>query len=160
AAEGVVTVDADGRVESFNAAAVRMFGLTPEEVWGTSVTRLLPSGADGEHDRTVTRLLARAAARHGRRSLEIPARRPDGSTFPRGFGPGEVPTGNRRVFVGIVRDLSDQKRAEAERGILASIIEHTDDFVGLSSPDGRVRFVNPAGRRLVGLSAVGSVGAL
>jgi PAS domain S-box-containing protein len=160
AAEGIVTVDADGKIQSFNTAAVRMFGWAPDEVRGTSLARLLPSGATGRHDRTIARCLARAVTRQRGRGFEVVGRRRNGSTFPLGLALSQVATGEQRVFIGIVRDLSEQKRAETDRGLLASIIEHTDDFVGLASMDGRVVFVNPAGRRLVGLGPTAPVGEL
>ncbi len=181
AAEGIITVDDEGRIESFNAAAVRMFGVAQDTVRGMSIARLVPSGAVGRHDRTrgrhdrmrgrtdhavarhdrtVARWLTRAVARANGRTIEILARRSDGSDFPLDLALSQVTTGDRRVFIGIVRDLTEKKRAESERGILASIIEHTDDLVGMSSLDGRVLFINPAGRRLVGLDPAASLAEL
>ena len=45
----------------------------------------------------------------------------------------------------------ERRRAEDDRLALASLIEHSSDFVGMATPEGQVFFVNPAGRRLVGL---------
>ncbi len=160
AAEGIVTVDGAGMIASCNAAALRMFGLTAEQAQGSSVARLLPSGASGRHDRTVARWLTRSGGPGRARYREMLGRRRDGSVFPFGLALSRVTSGDQVVFVGIVRDLTDQRRAEADRGILASIIEHTEDFVGLAGLDGRVVFVNPAGRRLAGLATRGSLAHL
>jgi PAS domain S-box-containing protein len=45
----------------------------------------------------------------------------------------------------------ERRRAEDDRLALASLIEHSSDFIGMATPEGQVFFVNPAGRRLVGL---------
>jgi len=158
AAEGIVTVDDTGIIRSFNTAAVRMFGWTAGEICGQSVARLLPSGATGMHDLGGPRWLERIVRRNNDRTVTLTGRRRSGATFPLGLALSEVVTDDHRVFIGIVRDLTDQKRAEADRGLLASIIEHTDDFVGVASLDGRVVFVNPAGRRLVGVEPYATVG--
>ena len=160
AAEGIVTVDEAGRMLSFNAAAERMFGWSAEEVCGRGIAQLLPSGASGRHDATVARWLARATRRHLGPTLELTGRRRSGATFPLGLALSQVTRGPHRVFIGIIRDLTEQKRAESDRGILASIIEHTDDFVAFAGLDGRLLFVNAAGRRLIGLDAAVSVRAL
>jgi len=45
----------------------------------------------------------------------------------------------------------ERKRVEAEQRKLASLVEHSPDFIGIASPEGQVLFVNPAGQRLLGL---------
>ena len=42
-------------------------------------------------------------------------------------------------------------RVEGERRALASLVEHSTDFIGMAAPDGQVQFVNPTGREMVGL---------
>jgi PAS domain S-box-containing protein len=45
----------------------------------------------------------------------------------------------------------ERTRVEEERRALASLVEHSTDFIGMAAPDGQVHFVNPAGREMVGL---------
>lgn len=54
--------------------------------------------------------------------------------------------------IGIVTDITDRKSAEATRDRLAAILEATTDFVGFADPGGLVLYINPAGRRMVGLT--------
>jgi PAS domain S-box-containing protein len=53
---------------------------------------------------------------------------------------------------GLMVDITARKIAEMERGRLAAIVESTSDFVGVADAQGRVLFVNRAGRRMLGLS--------
>ena len=52
-------------------------------------------------------------------------------------------------FSKITRDLSDRRRAEGELRKLASLIEHSSDFIGMASVEGDALFVNPAGQAFV-----------
>lgn len=53
--------------------------------------------------------------------------------------------------LGVTGDLSEGKRAEEERQKLAMLVEHSTDFIGMASLEGRALYLNPAGCRLVGL---------
>jgi PAS domain S-box-containing protein len=58
-----------------------------------------------------------------------------------------------RMFVGIFDDVTSHKKAQEEQKKLAALVENSTDFIGMASPDGRVLFINPAGRAAVGLGA-------
>jgi PAS domain S-box-containing protein len=49
-------------------------------------------------------------------------------------------------------DLTERKLAETERQRLASIIHETPDFIGVATLDGKVVYINPGGRALVGIA--------
>lgn len=55
------------------------------------------------------------------------------------------------MTVGVSRDITERKLIEQERARLASIVETTSDFVGSAHLDGRVIYINPAGRRMAGI---------
>jgi PAS domain S-box-containing protein len=59
--------------------------------------------------------------------------------------------GKPRQFVAIRTDTTLRKKAEATRDRLIAIIESTTDLVGISDPDGRLQYLNRAGRKLLGL---------
>src|SRR6185369_1708494 len=52
-----------------------------------------------------------------------------------------------------VRDVSERRRIEDERQVFVSLLENSSDFIGIADPSGRPIYLNPAGRRLVGLPA-------
>jgi PAS domain S-box-containing protein len=56
-------------------------------------------------------------------------------------------------LTGVCWDVSERKRAEEERQKFVSLVEQTDDFIGMVALDGRMIFLNRAGCRLVGLEA-------
>jgi PAS domain S-box-containing protein len=65
------------------------------------------------------------------------------------------PDGTVDYFVGLLQDITTRKRTEEERNKLASLVENSNDFIGMSSLEGEVLYVNDAGRKTVGLNGEG-----
>src|SRR5581483_5184049 len=62
-------------------------------------------------------------------------------------------------FVSLVLDITERKRAEDEQSKLALLVENSNDFIGMASPEGAVLYVNSAGQKLVGLNGSEAAGA-
>jgi PAS domain S-box-containing protein len=114
AVDAILTIDERAVVRSFNRAAEGMFGYAAEEVIGSNVKLLMPSPYRDEHDAYIAHYLAGGAKKIIGIGREITARRKDGSTFPMYLSVSEVRVGERRLFTGFVRDLTEQKRLEQE----------------------------------------------
>jgi len=56
-------------------------------------------------------------------------------------------------WVGMNFDISEQRRLNDQLHMVAAVVENTPDFVSIADPDGRPFYLNPAGRRMVGLPA-------
>lgn len=59
-------------------------------------------------------------------------------------------SGKPLAMFGMTMDITELRRSEEERARLTAILENTSDFIGMAQPDGRITYVNSAGRRLVG----------
>lgn len=112
AVDGIITTDERGIIASFNPAAERLFGYTADEVIGQDVSVLMPTSEREAHDAYMARYL-RTGERHiigiGR---EVRAQHRDGTTFPIALAVSEVHLDGRRIFTGIVHDLSARVQAE------------------------------------------------
>lgn len=112
--DGVIIIDAHGIIQSFNSAAERIFGYDASEVIGHNVKVLMPSPYREEHDGYL-----QSYHETGRRHIigigrEVVGRRKDGTTFPMDLAVSEVQYGDRVVFMGVIRDISDRRRLEQE----------------------------------------------
>jgi PAS domain S-box-containing protein len=115
AVDAVITIDSRGIIETFNKAAERLFRCTPEDVLGKNVNRLMPDAQARQHDRHIRNYVETGRAKIIGIGREVVAKRLDGTTFPAELAVSEVRLGDdRRLFTGIVRDISERKRLERE----------------------------------------------
>ena len=82
---------------------------------------------------------------------------PDGRTFEVVAGPVQNPDGSFSKME-LVAEITDRKRAEADRLLLAAAIEQVPDTVQITDADGKVLYVNPAFERITGFSRAEVVG--
>ncbi|MGJ5632149.1 PAS domain S-box protein [Nostoc sp. CALU 1950] len=61
---------------------------------------------------------------------------------------------NREESVAFILDLSDRKQAEAEQQKLVSLVENSSDFIGITTLEGQLLYINDAGQKLVGLASL------
>jgi PAS domain S-box-containing protein len=113
--EAIITIDAQGIVKDLNPAAARVFGYSPEEVIGRNVTMLMPEPYRREHDGYVRNYLRTGQAKVIGQGREVTGRRKDGSIFPMELAVSEMVVSRRRMFTGVVRDITERKQIETER---------------------------------------------
>ena len=143
--DGIITIDARGRIQSFNAAAEDIFGYNADEVIGKNVKVLMPSPYHEEHDGYI-----QSYHDTGRRHIigigrEVTGQRSDGSTFPMDLAVSEVQVGDRHLFTGIVRDISERRNLEKE---IMNVSEEERRRIGQDLHDG-------LGQMLTGIGLLG-----
>lgn len=127
AADGVVGIDADGRVTLANPAAARMLGCAAGTLLGRSAHELLRGengdASEGPHDGECP---VCDVLRRGRSVVQAraPLRRRDGASFPAEYSLSAMHEGARVVGAVLVfRDMTERERAERERRALEAKIE-------------------------------------
>ena len=125
--DAIIVIDERGTIESFNAAAERIFGYPAAEVIGTNVSGLMPSPDRERHDGYLSRYLAEGQPRIIGIGREVTALRKDGTRFPIDLAVSEMKVGGRRMFTGLVRDITERKRAEAQRDRLIHELESANE---------------------------------
>src|SRR5262249_44420548 len=85
--------------------------------------------------------------------FESERRRSDGTIFPVSLtiSPIHDETGTVVGVSTIMRDITERKRNENERQVFMSFFENSPDFIGITSPNWKPVYLNPAGRKMVGL---------
>jgi two-component system sensor kinase FixL len=112
--DGIICIDADGRIAVFNQAAERIFGYTAAEVLGKKINLLMSQRDNDEHDHYMRRYLETGQNRIIGKGREVTGLRKNQTTFPMELSVGRVPLPGRSMFAGVVRDITDRKLAEQE----------------------------------------------
>jgi PAS domain S-box-containing protein len=113
AADGIITIDAEGIIESFNTVAEKTFGYAAEEAMGQNVRILMPEPDSSRHDGYIQSYLRTGQGKIlGVGPREVTGRRKNGSTFPMDLSIGKMMIGEKQLFIGIVRDITERKRTE------------------------------------------------
>lgn len=113
AVNAILTIDENRVITSVNSATERMFGYSREELIGQNIKMLMPEPYAANHDGYVKSYL-----KTGKRKIigigrEAVAKRKNGELFPIDLSVGEVVLGpGKRLFTGIIRDLTDNKQLE------------------------------------------------
>ena len=112
--DAIAIMDDHGRLEFVNDALEKLFDRARQDLLGRNVNELMPEPYHGEHDGYLA-----AYRETGRRRIigmgrEVAGRRSDGTTLPLHLSVSEVEVGGRRLFAGILRDLSASKALEAQ----------------------------------------------
>ena len=113
--DGFITVDDHGAVLSYNRGAKDIFGYTEKEILGKNIKVFMTNTDSKEYDQYLVNSkktgVSHLAGISGR---EVQAKSKDGSIFPLTVTISEIFIGNERRFVGVLRDITDVKLAQAE----------------------------------------------
>ncbi|MFZ0401519.1 MAG: PAS domain S-box protein [Pseudolabrys sp.] len=122
--DAMVVIDISGIIQSFSAAAERLFGYTSGEVIGKNVSLLMPSPYREQHDGYLERYMRTGERRIIGIGRVVVGERNDGSTFPMELAVGEMKSGKERFFTGFIRDLTERQKSESRLQELQSELVH------------------------------------
>ena len=111
AVDGMVVIDEQGIIQSFNPAAERLFGYGADEVIGRNVTVLMPERDRTVHDGYIWNYRRGSDRNVIGRGRELQGCRKDGSTFPLELSVAEWRDGRQRFFTGFMSDVSARREA-------------------------------------------------
>jgi len=121
--DGIITIDDQGTIESLNPAAARIFGYNPDEIIGRNVKTLMPEfyGGSGRELHDDVRAGQGETNKFWR---EVTGKRKDGSTVPVEIAVSDTQLIGRSMFTGVVRDITERKRAEEHQELLIAELDH------------------------------------
>ncbi|MGL5876610.1 MAG: sensor histidine kinase [Xenococcaceae cyanobacterium] len=123
--DGIITLDANGEIETFNPAATKMFGYAPEEVIGKHITMLLADSLDDKYKNNNHIKLA-----HPQQQLGLPK---IGAPFPVELSISELNSSDRSLV--IIRDISERKGAEEKLAARANELARLSKVLAKTNED-------------------------
>lgn len=154
AIDGIITIDAQGIVETMNPAAGKIFGYVPDEVVGQNVKILMPEPDHSQHDDYLKNYFRTGEAKIIGKGREVLGKKKNGTVFPFLLSISEVRLKNKIIFTGIVHDISGLKKAETalkeSENKIHSIIHSAVDGIITIDSRGVMEMINPSAARLFG----------
>ena len=150
ATDAIVAADQNGDIISWNRGAELMFGHTEDEVVGKALSILMPERFRPMHDAGIKRVAegGMAAARLIGQTVEVVGLRKDGREFPLELSLAMWETAGTRFFSGIIRDISERKKAEEK---LKAVLETAPDPIVEVDHDGTIALRQRAHRQALRL---------
>ena len=161
--EAIVATDPDGAVMYWNGAAEHLFGWSPAEAIGSTLTHLVSAEAPapdpaepGNESETVPTCLFRGQSWSG----DIAVRHRDGRRFPVTVTRTPVTNGYGDVtaIISVLVDVTEQRAVEEDRRQLAAIVGGSGDAIFGTTIDGEVTSWNRAAEQLFGFTAEDMIG--
>lgn len=129
--DAMIVIDDQGRIQSFSAAAERLFGYLAAEVIGRNVDILMPEPDRSRHDSYIERYRRTGERRIIGIGRVVTGQRKDGSTFPMHLSVGEMRSSERRHFIGFIRDLTERHETQAKLQELQANLFHVSRLSAL-----------------------------
>jgi PAS domain S-box-containing protein len=122
ASDAIISIDEASQITYVNRAGQNIFGYTIEELTGTNLTMLMPDYLRHLHNSGLKRYVDTNQKHISWDGVELPGLHRDGHEIPVEIAFSEYSRNGKRYFTGIIRDITERKRAEetqAERARLA-----------------------------------------
>ncbi|MBF0369684.1 MAG: CHASE domain-containing protein [Magnetococcales bacterium] len=124
AVDCIITIDEFGLIESVNLAVCRLFGYTEKEMIGQNIKMLMPSPHHENHDLYLQRYRESGQARIVGLSREVEGLAADGTLIPLELSVSDIKLAQRRIFTGILHDLTERKKADKLKSEFVSTVSH------------------------------------
>ncbi|MEG5160757.1 PAS domain S-box protein [Microcoleus sp. AT3-A2] len=152
AADGIITLDAQGNIESFNRAAEKIFGEKADRIIGSNLRRLiaLPQPYSSAGDYSIEYFVLNPNAKLKAYQQETVGVRNDGTKFPMELAISEMRLANQHLFIAICRDARGRKQAEETLRKQAQMLDLANDTIAVLDLNGAISYWNLGAKWLYG----------
>ncbi|MGH9768454.1 MAG: PAS domain S-box protein, partial [Blastocatellia bacterium] len=154
ASDVIMVVGEDGCVQFVNSSVERVFGYRPVEVEGKNMTMLMPEHLRRLHEAGMKRYLVTGNKRINWSGVELTGLHKDGREVPVEVAFNEYVKDGSRTFTGIIRDITERKRAEAARHAAETryqeLFDNANDMIYTCDLEGRFTSMNLTAERITG----------
>ncbi|MBF0277432.1 MAG: PAS domain S-box protein [SAR324 cluster bacterium] len=151
-AEGIVTFNAQGMVQSFNTSAEQIFGLPQAEAINSPMKTLIPESAILNYEDLLMQNQSAELLSFFAKGSELLGCRKNGETFPVWLALGKVESENEALFVAAILDITEQKQREEKLRQFQKAIDEAGHAIFMTDIFGRIQYCNPAFSRITGYS--------
>ncbi|MEK9628506.1 MAG: PAS domain S-box protein [Nitrospinota bacterium] len=160
--DSVVAINQEGIIQTVNPAVEKVLGYSPTELIGENVAKLMPEPYSSKHDGYLDNYLRTGKKKIINTVTEVEGLKKDGTVFPMEICVSESTTDEEKVFVGVLRDISERKAheqaiddANRERNLIFN--SAGEGIYGIDL-EGNTTFVNPAACKMLGYTEIELLG--
>ncbi|MEG4232210.1 PAS domain S-box protein [Microcoleus sp. Pol11C3] len=159
AADGIITLDEWGKIESFNRAAEKIFGETARII-GSNLRRLIaqPQPHNTAGDYSIEYFMLNPDAKLKTYQQETVGLHSDGSKFPMELSVSEMRLANQHLFIAICRDARGRKQAEETLRKQAQMLDLANDTIAVLDLNGAISYWNLGAKWLYGWGKSQAIG--
>ncbi len=147
--DGLIIINKEGVIKSFNPAAESIFGFPASEVIGDNITKLMPQPYRKNHQLHVNNFRSQKSKVMGS-SRELNGLRKDGSQIPIEVTLTQMDINDEAIFIGLVRDLSSRKKSDAAIRLSARVMDTALEGILVTDHDNNITVVNRAFSEITG----------
>jgi diguanylate cyclase (GGDEF)-like protein/PAS domain S-box-containing protein len=126
--DALITIEASGKIATFNKAAETLFGYDRGEVIGQNVSMLMPEPYRSEHDDYIQAYLETNVPKVIGKSREVQALGKDGGEIPVELSIAQIEAGKQPLFVGTLRDVSSRVKSMKELAVSHSMLDNVSQI--------------------------------
>ncbi|CAB9497928.1 Sensor protein FixL [Seminavis robusta] len=149
--DSLFAIDLNGCIQFANQTAAQVFGYEKEELIGSNISCTVGGGHAASHDGYLQKYKETGVTNLMGSMREVQARRKDGTEFPVKLGIKRVYRQNNDLLVAFIRDITEQKKAEAlqskvqeDQKVRAAILDASFDAMFAINLEGKIELVNLA----------------
>ncbi|WP_293253348.1 MULTISPECIES: PAS domain S-box protein [unclassified Microcoleus] len=152
AADGIITLDESGNIESFNTAAEKIFGEKADRTIGSNLRQLIaqPQPDSSAGDYAIEYFVLNPDAKLKTYQEETVGVRSDGTKFPMELAISEMRLANQRLFIAICRDVGGRKQAEETLRKQAQMLDLANDTIAVLDLNWTISYWNLGAKWLYG----------
>ncbi|NQE32808.1 PAS domain S-box protein [Microcoleus asticus] len=160
AADGIITLDAQGNIESFNKAAEKIFGEKADRIIGSNLRRLIaqPEPDSSAGDYSIEYFVLNPDTKLKTYQQETVGLRSDGTKFPMELAVSEMRLENQYLFIAVCRDARGRKEAEETLRKQAQMLDLANDTIAVLDLNGAISYWNLGAKWLYGWRKSQAVG--
>ncbi len=156
--EGIIVIDEEGIIDSFNPSAENIFGYKAQEIIRKNISLLIPDVYSESHDGDIKEYWKIGVQKFLGKPLEFTGRRKDGSTFQLEISVNEVHLRDRQMFVASARDITERLKTDHTLRTLSMAVEQSPAAAIITDLEGRIEYVNPKFIQMTGYDLKEAIG--
>ena len=143
AGDSIISINSDGIILSWNNASEKIFGYKVSEMIDKNLERIMGVQDAVSHRSGLKRQKNDDKIKLINKSIETIGVRKDGTKFPIDLNVSSWVVDNKKYYTGIIRDITDRKKAEDENNKLSTVVAQSANTIMITNINGKIEYTNP-----------------